>query len=116
MKTICLDRMKAFRFLLIAASIVLLCSACVTQASKSGSVAQESAKSKKICRSASETGSRIRSKSICLTQEEWAVVDARQKEIDANRERDTDKFFRRSLEKSGQISGSGLDNPNAPSP
>lgn len=114
MKTIRALYKKTFFLCVAAFSIVLLCSTCVTQDSKHGNVAQKTDKSKKECRSSSETGSRIQRRSICLTKEEWAIVDARQKEIDADKERDKDKFFRRSRENSGQISGSGLDNPNTP--
>ena len=114
MNTVPTLKKKTFFYCVAAFSIVMLCSTCVTQDSKQGNVAQMTEKAKKECRSFSETGSRIQRRSICLTKEEWAIVDARQKEIDADQERDTDKFFRRSLEQSGQMSGSGLDNPNTP--
>jgi len=98
-------------------SIALLSSVCVAkEIKKDGSVAESTGKPKRECRTFATTGSKMR-RSVCMSKEEWAVADARQKELDAEEERNTDTTFRKIREHSGlSINGDGLDNPNTPSP
>lgn len=115
MKTILVCKRNLLLFRVAVCSIVLLCSACVTEEIKNdGSVAENKDKSDRECRTFATTGSKMR-QSICMSKEEWVVADARQKELDEERERNTNAAFRKIREHSGlSINGDGLDNPNTP--
>lgn len=97
-------------------SIATFCTACVTQNTREdGSVAKSDGDSERECRTYGTTGTKMK-RSICRSKEEWAVVDAREQELESEQERETNSFFRRTSESSSLITGDGLDNPNAPPP
>ena len=115
MKNLHMHNIRNFLFWLTSCSIILLFPACTTQeTSKQGSVAQNTDKAAKECRTLETVGSRLRSSSVCMTKEEWAIIDAREKEHEETAERDKEKFFRRTMEKSGFGGAAVLDNPNTP--
>jgi len=115
MKSNRIRNMRRFLFWLATCGFFLFGSACTTpETGKDGSVARNTDKSDKECRTLETVGSRLRSSSVCMTKDEWAIIDAREKEHEETAERDKDKFFRRTMEKSGFGGGAVLDNPNTP--
>ena len=55
-------------------------------------------------------------RSFCLSKEEWAMVDAQNQELDSEKQKDKDIFFRRAIQQGGLSTGDILDNPNSPGP
>ena len=115
MKTIRIQTKKFLFFWVAACCIALLSSASIADdIKKEGAVAESAKKSKRECRTFATTGSKMR-RSVCMTKEEWAVADARQKELDKEQERNMEKTFRKIRSHTGlSINGDGLDNPNTP--
>lgn len=115
MKTNLVRKNNLLVFLVAVCSIALFSAAGIAkEIKKDEPVAQSTGKSKRECRTFKITGSKMQ-RSICMSKEEWAVADARQKELDEDQERKTNAAFRKIREHSGlSINGDGLDNPNSP--
>jgi len=62
------------------------------------------------CRSTESLGSKIR-RSVCMSPEEWAVVDERNAEINAENGRLKDRILKQALEQGTQVQGRGFDTP-----
>ena len=98
---------------LVVCTIAIVCSSCNNSIIREGTGAASSGKECRVDEAAS--GTKIK-KSICMTTEEWAVVDARNAEIAKEQERLSADALRRIRTQSGLSQGSGMDNPNTPSP
>ena len=109
MKLIQASRVRQYLLLLVACLVVSV-TGCVTQTSKDGVTSDAT---ERECRTTATIGSKMR-RSLCLTKEDWAAIDAKEAEIAADKERDSDEFFRRSYQRSGLTTGDAMDNPNSP--
>jgi hypothetical protein len=93
--------------------LVLSCCVCIAQESRDTGAVAEKAATKKECRSTRSKGTKMR-RSICLTREEWAEIDAQTKQALSEQEKDKDGFFRRAIQRGGLGTGDMMDNPNSP--
>ncbi|OGT86620.1 MAG: hypothetical protein A3G96_03025 [Gammaproteobacteria bacterium RIFCSPLOWO2_12_FULL_52_10] len=114
MKTIHMHKMTHSLFCVAAFSTALFCSVGATQEiNKDGAEAGSIEKSDRECRTSRSIGSKIR-RSQCLSKEEWALVDARQQELEKESQKNKDEYFRRTIQRGGLIRDDALDNPNTP--
>ncbi len=114
MKPIHMHKRKRSLTWMAAFGIALLSFAGATQViSSDEAVAESSKKSDRECRTSRSVGSKIR-RSQCLSKEEWALVDARQQELEKESQKNKDEYFRRTIQRSGLVRDDVLDNPNTP--
>ena len=116
MKTVSVRKINSFHFWIAASGITLFCSVCGAQEiNKDEAVAKSSEKSERECRTSGSKGSKIR-RSVCLTKEEWATVDAREQELQTKMDRDKDAFFRKAIQQGSLNNSDALDSPGGPAP
>ena len=91
--------------------IVLFFTGCNNSIIREGTA---SADSDLECRSELAKGTKVR-RSLCLSEEKWAELDARADSLEDQQERDLDIFFRRATQQSGLGLGSAApETPGSP--
>lgn len=95
-------RVKDSFITVAAVCLALFCSACNNNIIREGTA---TADSDLECRAVLAKGTRV-NRSLCLTEDKWAELDARAQTLADQQERDADVFFQRSLQKSGLGLGS----------